>query len=223
MSLLLWAWLFSLPGLLLTAFGVPKDRRYAGYASLAGPAVILLVSLLALVQGGQQTLAVDNWLPFLPDGAFRLLADELSALMLAILGFVAALVYVYSLGYMADDPGRRRFFVYLDLFVSTMALLVLAGNLAVLLIGWTGVGISSFLLISFWRDREGTLGAGLQALAANAVGDGALLLAASLVPGGCGSLVELGTPRCTSGVGGAELLAGLLFIAAAAKSAQGPL
>ena len=64
---------------------------------------------------------------------------------------------------MADDPGRRRFFVYLDLFVTAMALLVLAGNLAVLLIGWTGVGISSFLLISFWRDRPGTLSAGLQA------------------------------------------------------------
>ena len=90
--------------------------------------------------------------------------------MLAILGFVAAVVYVYSLGYMADDPGKRRFFVYLDLFVASMALLVLAGNLAVLLIGWTGVGISSFLLISFWRDRPGTLSAGLQALAANAVG-----------------------------------------------------
>ena len=104
-----------------------------------------------------------------------------------------------------------------------MALLVLAGNLAVLLIGWTGVGISSFLLISFWRDRPGTLGAGLQALAANAIGDGALLLAAVLVPTGCGALVTLGTPACTAGPGGAELLATLLFIAAAAKSAQGPL
>src|SRR5258708_39068960 len=89
---------------------------------------------------------------------------------------------------MADDRGRRRFFVYLDFFVATMALLVLAGNLAVLLIGWTGVGISSFLLISFWRDRPGTLGAGLQALAANADGDGALLPAAGLGPPGCGPL-----------------------------------
>ena len=116
-------------------------------------------------------------------------------LLAFLAGFVATLVYVYSLGYMADDPGKRRFFLYLDLFVATMALLVLAGNLAVLLIGWTGVGISSFLLISFWRDRPGTLGAGLQALAANAVGDGALLLAASIVPTGCGSLVNLGTQQ----------------------------
>src|SRR5437870_7837372 len=223
MGVLAWAWIFTLPGLVLTAFGVPGNRRSAGYASLPGPLVMLVVAVAALVSGGTATVQLDNWLPFLPDGAFRALADPLSALMLVILGFVATLVYIYSLGYMADDPGRRRFFVYLDLFVATMALLVLAGNLAVLLIGWTGVGISSFLLISFWRDRPGTLGAGLQALAANAVGDGALLLAASIVPLGCGSLVNLGTPQCTAGFGGAEFLALLLFIAAAAKSAQGPL
>src|SRR2546425_6960951 len=221
MGLLAWAWVFTLPGLVLTALGVPRDRRYAGYASLAGPVVLLVVAVLALLGGGSSSVAFDNWLPFLPDGAFRSLADPLSALMLAILGFVAAVVYVYSLGYMAEDPGKRRFFVYLDLFVASMALLVLAGNLAVLLIGWTGVGISSFLLISFWRDRPGTLSAGLQALAANAIGDGALLLAASIVPTGCGSLVSLGTQQCTAGVyQGAEFLALLLFVAAAAKSAQ---
>jgi NADH-quinone oxidoreductase subunit L len=223
MNILAWAWVLTLPGLLLTALGVPGNRRSAGYASLPGPIVLLLVAVAALVGGGSASVQFENWLPFLPDGAFRALADELSALMLAILGFVATLVYVYSLGYMSDDPGRRRFFVYLDVFVAAMALLVLAGNLAVLLIGWTGVGISSFLLISFWRDRPGTLGAGLQALAANAVGDGALLLAASIAPTGCGSLITLGTQQCIAGSGGAEFLALLLFVAAAAKSAQGPL
>src|SRR6266540_1771873 len=180
MPLLAWSWLFSLPGLVLTAAGVPPRREHAGYASLPGPIVLLIVSVLALLGGGQYAVEIPNWLPFLPDGAFRTLADPLSALLLAILGFVAALVYIYSLGYMADDPSKRRFFVYLDLFVASMAILVLAGNLAVLLIGWTGVGISSFLLIAFWRDRPGTLGAGLQALAANAIGDGALLLAAGV-------------------------------------------
>jgi NADH-quinone oxidoreductase subunit L len=222
-ALLAWAWLFTLPGLVLTALGVPRTRKAAGYASLPGPVVLLIVAGLALANGGTASVQFEHWLPFLPDGAFRALADPLGALMLAILGFVATLVYLYSVGYMADDPGRRRFFVYLDLFVATMALLVLAGNLAVLLIGWTGVGISSFLLISFWRDRPGTLSAGLQALAANAIGDGALLLAATIVPTGCGSLVTLGTQQCTGGAGGAELLALLLFVAAAAKSAQGPL
>src|SRR4051794_5110589 len=223
MGLVLWAWLFSLPGLVLTAFGLPRNRRFAGYASLAGPPVILLVGLIALIQGGSATLQVPNWPPFLPDGSFSTLADTLSAFMLVILGFVATAVYVYTLGYMSDDPGRRRFFVYLDLFVASMSLLVLAGNLAVLLIGWTGVGISSFLLISFWRDRPGTLGAGLQALAANAVGDAALLLAAALQPAGCGSLITLGQGACAGGTNWPTLLAWLLFIAAAAKSAQGPL
>ena len=223
MPLLAWAWVFTLPGLLLTGLGVPTGQRRAGYASLLGPPVLLVVALIALAQGGSYSVTFDGWLPFLPDGAYRALADPLSALLLVILGAVATVVYVYSLGYMADDPGKRRFFVYLDLFVAAMGLLVLAGNLAVLLIGWTGVGISSFLLISFWRDRPGTLGAGLQALAANAVGDGALLLAASIVPTGCGALVNLGTSQCTAGFGGAEFLALLLFVAAAAKSAQGPL
>ena len=222
-GLLAWAWVFTLPGLVLTALGVPGGQKRAGFASIPGPIVMLVIGLAALASGSTATVQFDNWLPFLPDGAFRALADPLSALMLVILGFVATLVYIYSLGYMADDPGRRRFFVYLDLFVATMALLVLAGNLAVLLIGWTGVGISSFLLISFWRDRPGTLSAGLQALAANAIGDGALLLAASIVPSGCGALVTLHTPQCTGGPGGAEFLALLLFVAAAAKSAQGPL
>src|SRR5438093_8257568 len=198
-GLLAWAWVFTLPGLILTAVGVPMSQKRAGFASIPGPVVMLVVAVAGLASGTTASVQFDNWLPFLPAGAFRALADPLSALVLAILGFVAALVYVYSLGYMADDPGKRRFFVYLDLFVATMALLVLAGNLAVLLIGWTGVGISSFLLISFWRDRPGTLGAGLQALAANAVGDGALLLAAALVPSGCGSLVGLSSQQCTSG------------------------
>src|SRR6266540_1230568 len=223
MPLLAWSWLFSLPGLVLTAAGVPPRREHDGYSSLPVLIVLLIVSVLALLGGGQYAVEITNWLPFLPDGAFRTLADPLSALLLAILGFVAALVYIYSLGYMADDPSKRRFFVYLDLFVASMATLVLAGNLAVLLIGWTGVGISSFLLISFWRDKPGTLGAGLQALAANAIGDGALLLAASIVPSGCGALVTLHTAECTRNPGGAEFLALLLFIAAAAKSAQGPL
>src|SRR5262249_45623233 len=214
-ALLAWSWLFSLPGLVLTAAGGPRDKPKAGYASIPGPARLLIVATAALIGGQQYSVDIPNWLPFLPDGAFRTLADPLSSLLLAILGFVATLVYIYSLGYMADDRARRRFFVYLDLFVASMAILVLAGNLAVLLIGWSGVGISSFLRIACWRDRPGTLGAGLQALAANAIGDGALLLAASIVPAGCGSLVTLQTPQCSAVPGGAETLAFLLFVAAA--------
>src|SRR5215472_2182231 len=112
MPLLAWAWVFTLPGLVLTAFGIPSGQKRAGYASLAGPFVTLVVGIIGLIGGGSYNVAFDNWLPFLPDGAYRALADPLSALMLAILGFVAALVYVYSLGYMEVDPAKRRFFVY---------------------------------------------------------------------------------------------------------------
>ena len=127
MSVLAWAWLFTLPGLLLTALGVPGSRRAAGYASLPGPVVLLVAAVAALIRGGSYPVQFANWLPFLPDGSFRTLADPLSALMLAILGFVAIVVYVYSLGYMADDPGRRRFFVYLDVFVAALLAMTASG------------------------------------------------------------------------------------------------
>ena len=221
-ALLPWAWLFPLPGLVLTGLGVGRP----GAASLAGPALIAVVALSWLL-GPRAPLEVvrPGWLPFLPDGAFHLRADALAAVMLAVVGVVSLCVYVYSLAYMADEPpaGRRRFFMFLDFFVASMAILVLAGNLAVLLVGWAGVGLASFLLISFWHDRPGTLAAGVQALAANAVGDAALLLALVLVPAGCGDLLELQTPACLTTPGGATLLAALVLIAAAAKSAQGPL
>lgn len=220
MSLLPWAWLLPLPGLLLTAVGV---GRRPGVASQAGPPLLFLAALAGLASGGTSAVRVSGWIPFLPDGTLYLRADPLALAMLAVVGGVSTAIYVYSLAYMDGDPGQRRFFAYLDFFVASMALLVLAGNLTVLLIGWTGVGIASFLLISFWRDRPGTLRAGLEALAANAVGDAALLLAVVLVPAGCGDLANLQAPACTVVPGGAGLLATLLVIAAMAKSAQGPL
>ncbi|MGE3268414.1 MAG: NADH-quinone oxidoreductase subunit L [Chloroflexota bacterium] len=223
-GLLLWAFLFTLPGLLMSALGVGKRP---GAASQGGPPVVMLVALAALATGANADLNLPGWLPFLPDGAFHLRVDALSAVMLAVVGAVSTCVYVFSLGYMdpeVEGNGNvRRFFCYLDFFVASMAILVLAGNLAVLLVGWTCVGISSFLLISFWTEKAGTLSAGMQALAANAIGDAALLVALVLVPAGCGDLTTLGTAACVAGPGGATLLALLILIAASAKSAQGPL
>ena len=238
MNLLPWAWVLPLPGLFLTAFGVGR----AGVASVAGPLLVGLAGLAwifgGVAAGGAAEVKLANWLPLLPDGTLHLRLDGLAAAMLAVVGLVSFCIYVYSLAYMdvwdeaeqrwVAHPHKRLFFVYLDFFVATMALLVLAGTVAVLLIGWAGVGLASFLLISFYRGdphyhgEEAPLTAGLKALAANAVGDGALLLAAVLVPLGCGDLTTLQTPQCGSLIG-PDALAALILIAAAAKSAQGPL
>ena len=220
-QLLPWVFLFTLPGLVLGSTGVIKR---AGVASIPGVAAMLACAVAWLLGAGQPaTVALAGWLPFVPDGRFFLRVDGLTAFMLALLGLISLCVYVYSIGYLEGDPGIRRFFAFLDVFVGAMALLVTAGNLAVLLIGWTGVGMTSYFLISFWRNQPRTLSAGLQAIAANAVGDGALILAAVFVPGGCGDLTTLQSAACTAGFGGAPLLAALIIVAASAKSAQGPL
>ena len=235
MSLLAWVWVLPLVGLVLTALGVGRP----GTASLAGPLLVGLAGLLAALGGAAAEVRLAGWLPFLPDPSFHLRLDGLSAAMLAVVGLVSFCIYLFSLAYMDvrdprtgelhAHPRKRLFFCELDFFLASMALLVLGGNLAVLLIGWAGVGLASYLLISFYRGdphyhgEEPPLQAGLKALAANAVGDAALLLAAVLVPAGCGDLTSLGSVRCTGGPGGADGLAWLILIAACAKSAQGPL
>ncbi|HEX6811950.1 MAG TPA: NADH-quinone oxidoreductase subunit L [Planctomycetota bacterium] len=220
-TLLPWAFVATLPGLVATACG--RGPR-PGIASLPGPVLVFAAGLLWLL-GDQTPLVVThaNWLPLLGDAAFVLRLDALAAVMLCVVGAVSTCVYVYSLEYMRHDAGQRRFFALLDFFVATMCLLVLAGNLVVLLAGWAGVGLASFLLISFWREKPEAMPAGLQALAANAIGDAALLLAIALLPAGAGDLTSLHTASLAAVPGGASTLAALLVIAAAAKSAQGPL
>src|SRR5437868_1881820 len=137
-DLMPWLWLFTTPGLLLGSTGL---IRKPGLASIPGPLAILAASIAWLLGYGQPATFIEpGWLPFIPDGRFFLRVDGLTVFMLAILGLIASCVYVYSLGYLSDDPGIRRFFAFLDVFVGAMALLVTAGNLAVLLFGWTGVG-----------------------------------------------------------------------------------
>jgi NADH-quinone oxidoreductase subunit L len=224
-SVLPWAWLFPLPFLVLNALGIP---RKAGALSFVGPLAIFVAALgFLLGDRAPQKVVVADWIPFLPDPAFRLTVDGLAAVMLAVVGGVATCVFVYAISYMKEDERAHRFFAFLDFFVATMSLLVVAGNLTVLLAGWTGVGIASFLLISFWWTKtlpDGTtpLQAGFLALGANAVGDAALLVACVLLPKGGGALDTLAqsAPRAPGGV----FVVGLcIVIAAAAKSAQGPL
>ena len=221
-DLLLWSFLFPVPTLLVSAFGWP---RRAGAVSFVSPLAVLGGGLAWLLQGATTAkLVVPDLVRFLPDGAFRLTVDPLAGVMLLVVGFVSTCVFVYAQGYMAHDERAHRFFAFLDFFVAAMCLLVVAGNLTVLLIGWTGVGVASFLLISFWWQKDGgaPLKAGFLALGANAIGDAALLLAVVLVPAGLGELSGLGA-IVREAPDRATLLAWCLVIAACAKSAQGPL
>ena len=219
-TLLPWVWLVPLPFLLLNILKLPAKP---GAVSFVGPLAIFGAAVVFLL--GDRTPAkvvVADWIPFLPDSAFRLTVDGLAALMLSVVGGVATCVFIYAIAYMKDDERAHRFFAFLDFFVMAMTLLVVSGNLTVLLIGWTGVGIASFLLISFWWQKGWPLQAGFLALGANAIGDAALLVAAVLMPKGGGALDALAqhAPHAT---GGAVAIGICLLIAAAAKSAQGPL
>src|SRR5690349_5366000 len=120
-EVLAWSFLFTIPGLLLGATGL---IRKPGVASIPGVVAVFALAISWLLGGGQPgTVELAGWLPFVPDPRFLLRVDGLTAYMLAVLGLVATCVYVYSLGYLAEDPGVRRFFAFLDVFVGAMALL----------------------------------------------------------------------------------------------------
>ena len=115
---------------------------------------------------------------------FGLLIDPLSLTFVLLITGVGALIHIYSIGYMAHDPGRRRFFAYLNLFVAAMLLLVLGNNFVMLYVGWEGVGLASYLLIAFWyQDRPAAATAAKKAFLMNRVGDVGLALAIFLMFG----------------------------------------
>jgi NADH-quinone oxidoreductase subunit L len=138
---------------------------------------------------------------------------------------VGALIHVYSIGYMAHDPRRRRFFAYLNLFVAAMLLLVLGDNYVALYVGWEGVGLASYLLIAFWHERPAAATAAKKAFIMNRVGDVGLALAIFTM------FAQLGTVSYEGVFGGIGALAGgtvtaiglLLLLGACGKSGQFPL
>jgi NADH-quinone oxidoreductase subunit L len=154
-----------------------------------------------------------------------LLFDPLSATFVLLITGVGALIHVYSLGYMALDPRRRLFFAYLNLFVAAMLLLVLGDSFLALYIGWEGVGLASYLLISFWFYKPAAATAAKKAFIANRVGDVGLALAIFVM------FAALGTTSFAGVFSQAELLGGgtatalglLLLLGACGKSGQFPL
>jgi NADH-quinone oxidoreductase subunit L len=154
-----------------------------------------------------------------------LLIDQLSIVFVLLITGVGGLIHVYSIGYMADDEKRRRFFAFLNLFVAAMLLLVLADNYLVLFVGWEGVGLASYLLIGFWQYKPVAATAAKKAFVVNRVGDMGMSIAVMLMLAlfGSSSFVDVnaGMPN-VSGVT-AMILGLLLLLAACGKSAQVPL
>src|SRR3974390_2252066 len=158
------------------------------------------------------------------------LVDPLSMTMCMFVTGVSALIHLYSIGYMKKDRDYSKFFIYLNLFVFSMVLLVLANNLLLTFVGWEGVGVCSYFLVAFWFERESAASAGKKAFIYNRIGDAGFLIAIFLI------FEKTGTVQYESGPGGgifgqlshfngasATAAVLLLFLAATGKSAQIPL
>jgi NADH:ubiquinone oxidoreductase subunit 5 (subunit L)/multisubunit Na+/H+ antiporter MnhA subunit len=109
------------------------------------------------------------------------LVDRLTVTMMCVVTFVSLMVHVYTIGYMADDPGYQRFFAYISLFTFSMMMLVMANNFLQLFFGWEAVGLVSYLLIGFWFTRPTAIYANLKAFLVNRVGDFGFLLGIGIV------------------------------------------
>jgi NADH-quinone oxidoreductase subunit L len=156
---------------------------------------------------------------------FGMQLDQLSMCFVLLITGVGSLIHIYSIGYMAEDPERRRFFAYLNLFLSAMLLLVLADNYLGLYVGWEGVGLASYLLIGFWSHKPSAATAAKKAFVVNRVGDIGLAVALMVMFAYIGSIsfegVFAAAPQVSEGVLTAIGL--LLLLAACGKSAQVPL
>jgi len=218
----------------LTAFGLAVWATLRLYGYVAGP------------EGLRFTQATLGWPPLAPLelrdplnwidlGGFRVpwsvLVDPLSCVMMLVVTGIGSLIHVYSLGYMAHDEDRVRFFSYLNLFTFFMLLLVLGGNLPLLFIGWEGVGLCSYLLIGFWYKKESASAAGLKAFVVNRIGDVGLILGMVYIFHAFGSLdlVDIAdnagalAPEALWQWGPVTIACLLVFVGAIGKSAQIPL
>ncbi len=153
---------------------------------IAGVGLSLLLSLVAFlhVVGGGEVFngPVYRWM--FSDGiSFEVgfLVDRLTALMIVVVNFVSLMVHIYTIGYMHDDPGYKRFFSYISLFTFSMLMLVMSNNFLQLFFGWEAVGLVSYLLIGFWYERESAIYANMKAFLVNRVGDFGFLLGIAAV------------------------------------------
>ncbi|MEW2358164.1 NADH-quinone oxidoreductase subunit L [Spirillospora sp. NPDC029432] len=204
--------------------------------SLAAFAVGAAMFVQMLGYGPEERRRTVHLWEFFHAGSFKadmgLLVDPLSISFVLLITGVGSLIHIYSIGYMADDPDRRRFFAYLNLFVAAMLLLVLGDNYLAMFIGWEGVGLASYLLIGFWQYKPSAATAAKKAFVVNRVGDIGFLTAIMLMFGTFGTVgfeqilgegaehVGLASQLST---GTATALGLLLLLGACGKSAQLPL
>jgi NADH-quinone oxidoreductase subunit L len=215
-------------------------RAGAHSVTILGVAISFVASCLVLVDvmdGNAFNGSVYTWLT---SGGTRFeigfLIDRLTALMMVVVTFVSLMVHIYTIGYMADDPGYQRFFAYISLFTFSMLMLVMANNFLQLFFGWEAVGLVSYLLIGFWYTRPTAIYANLKAFLVNRVGDFGFLLGIALVLAYFGTLdyatvfaqgpkLSLDTIEIVPGTPwlAISVICICLFIGAMGKSAQFPL
>jgi NADH-quinone oxidoreductase subunit L len=229
-----YAWLmlaFPVFGALVLIGGGRRTNRWGHLLGVLMPiasfvyGVIIFFALLGDTNRSRD-VHMFSWIPV---GRFHvdvgLLLDPLSITFVLLITGVGSLIHIYSIGYMAHDPDRRRFFGYLNLFIASMLLLVLADNYLVLYVGWEGVGLASYLLIGFWHYKPSAAAAAKKAFIVNRVGDTGLTIAIFLM------FTTFGTVSFTGVFGGAgsagsgvdTALGLLLLLGACGKSAQVPL
>ncbi|MDC0358575.1 NADH-quinone oxidoreductase subunit L, partial [Oligoflexia bacterium] len=220
---------FPLVGAILAYLVGRKHKALSGWIATTASVLSFVWVLLNVVKLEAGQVLAHNLFTWIAVGDFSidfmLRLDHLSAVMGLVVTGVGSLIHFYSIGYMAHDESRPRFFAYLNLFMFSMLLLILGGNLPVLFVGWEGVGFCSYVLIGFWFKNINFAAAGRKAFVVNRIGDAGFLIAMFLLYQHCGTLdfIEL-----SSRLGGLDvqlytLIALLLFVGATGKSAQIPL
>ena len=220
-------------------FGRTLGRTGAHVVTIFGVLVATLVSALIFwtVIFDHQVISGTVYTWAQAGGGLHLelgfLIDSLTATMMLVVSFVSLMVHIYTIGYMADDPGYQRFFSYIALFTFSMLMLVMSNNFLQLFFGWEAVGLVSYLLIGFWFKRPSAIYANLKAFIVNRVGDMGFVLGIGLIYAYCGSL-DYGAVFAKASTLASSVLPATdwsvltvicvcLFIGAMGKSAQFPL
>ncbi|MBV9048632.1 MAG: NADH-quinone oxidoreductase subunit L, partial [Solirubrobacterales bacterium] len=229
--------LCPLVGMVVIGAGYPRlAHRSAGWIGTAaitlsfGFAVAALIALLQRPEAHRE-LTSSLWNYAVTDGLdakISILVDPLSVFMILVVSGVSALIHLYSVAYLDSDHGYTRYFAYLNYFVFSMLLLVLAGNFLLLIVGWAFVGAASYMLISFWYRRTTATGAGIKAFVINVVGDVGLVLGTFFIFKHTGTVnfeavFALAPHVFTSNSTDVVVACLLLLVGAFAKSAQIPL